>query len=180
MDVGVVVVNVGTAAAIYEAVVENKPLYERNTTIVGNCLNESVNVKLKVGTLLKDIIEALGGFKTEPSKIILGGPMMGQIVYSLDIPVTKGTSGILLLTEKETSLFDMGPCIRCGKCVDICPMGISPAQIAQAIEFGDLDMAQQLGIFDCMECGCCTYTCPSNREIVQLIKFAKQQIKNKG
>ena len=180
MDVGVVVVNVGTATAIYEAVVESKPLYERNTTVVGNCISESVNIKLKVGTLLKDVIEAVGGFKTQPSKIILGGPMMGQIAYSLDIPVTKGTSGILLLSEEETSLFDMGPCIRCGKCVDICPMGISPAQIAQAIEFNNLEMAKELGLFDCMECGCCTYTCPSSREIVQLVKFAKQQIKNKG
>ncbi|MCD6459978.1 electron transport complex subunit RsxC [bacterium] len=180
MDVGVVVINVGTAVAIYDAVVYSKPLYERNMTIAGNCLNESVNINVRVGALLNDIIDEIGGFKTLPSKIILGGPMMGQTVYLLDIPVTKGTSGILCLNEKEISIFKMGACIRCGKCLDICPMGISPAQIAQAIEFNNTDIAQQLGVFDCMECGCCTYVCPSNREIVQLIKLAKQQIKNKG
>jgi len=181
MDVGAIVINAATSTAIFEAVTENKPLIERNMTIAGNCLSESVNVRTRIGTIISTIIDYLGGFKTNPSKAVMGGPMMGETIFSLDLPVTKTTSGLIFLTEEETNRYQMKPCIRCGRCVDICPAGISPAQIGQAVEFDNLQIAESLGIFNCIKCGCCSYVCPAKRELVQLIKLGELQIKkNKG
>ncbi len=177
MDVGALVINAGTAMAVYDAVVYNKPLIERTMTIAGSCLEQSVNLTARIGTMVTDIIDGIGGFSTSPTKAVMGGPMMGEVLTSYEIPVVKGTSGLLFLTEPETDTYRMGPCIRCGKCVDICPMGISPAMICQAVEFGDYELAEKLGLFNCMKCGCCTYICPSSRELVQLIKLGEYNLK---
>ncbi len=181
MDVGALVINAATSTAIFEAVTENKPLIERSMTIAGNCLNESVNIRTRIGTIISSVINHLGGFKVQPAKAIMGGPMMGETLFSLDLPVTKTTSGLIFLAEEETNRYQMKPCIRCGRCVDICPAGISPAQIGQAVEFNNLQLAESLGIFNCIKCGCCSYVCPAKRELVQLIKLGEQQIKkNRG
>ncbi len=180
MDVGVLVCNVATMTAVYDAVTAKKPLISRSLTLVGHCLKKSVNVTVPIGMLLSDVIKQLGGFVKQPTKIISGGPMMGEVQYTIDVPITKGTSGIIFQAENESAKYSMGPCIRCGRCVDICPMGISPAQICQAIEFGDFELAKKWGLLDCIKCGSCSYTCPANREMVQLIKFGEQQLKKKG
>lgn len=181
MDVGALVVNAGTAGAIYDAVVYKKPLIERRLTVVGNPLNRSVNVSVRVGMLISDLISAVGGFKSEPGRSIMGGPMMGEVQYNLDVPIMKATSGLFFQTKSETSRYMMHACVRCGRCVDICPAGVSPAQICQAIEFGNYELAEELGLFDCIKCGCCTYVCPSSREMVQLIKLGElHRKKQKG
>lgn len=180
MDVGVVVCNVATLAAIYDTITTGKPLIDRSFTLAGHCLSQSCNVTARVGTLVSDIIKELGGFTTPPEKIISGGPMMGEMQYTLEIPVTKGTSGLIFQAAPETVQYTMGPCIRCGKCVDICPAGVSPAQICLAIEFGDYELAKKLGLSDCIKCGSCSYICPSNREMVQFVKLAEMQLKKKG
>jgi electron transport complex protein RnfC len=179
MDAGAIVINAGTASAIYDAVVYEKPLIERRLTIVGNVLPKSINTSVRIGTIISDLIESVGGFCAEPGKSIMGGPMMGEVLYSLDVPVLKGTSGLYFQTKEEAVKYKMLACIRCGRCVDICPAGISPAQICQAIEFGQYDLAEKLNIFDCIKCGCCTYVCPSNRELVQLIKLGEGQLRKK-
>jgi len=178
-SVGCVVLNAGTVIAIYDAVMNGKPFYERNVTFAGSCLHESVNVAVRIGTMASDIVSKIGGFKTQPDKIIDGGPMMGQAQFTLDFPVKKGTSGVLFLSGKETDTFDMQSCIRCGRCVDVCPMSISPAMICQAVEFGNYSLAEKLDLFDCIKCGCCTYVCPSQRELVQLIRKGEYQLNKK-
>ncbi|MCB1195196.1 electron transport complex subunit RsxC [bacterium] len=179
LDVGCLVVNAGTALAIYEAVVGGKPLISRNVTVAGNCLKESVNVEVRIGTMISDIVDWLGGFSREPQTVILGGPMMGQSQFSYDIPIIKGTSGVLFFAKEKQKQLDMMPCIRCGKCVDVCPVGIDPAQICQAVEFGNYALAEKLGLRTCIKCGCCSYVCPAKRELVQLIEMGEHYIKNK-
>lgn len=178
-SIGCVIFNAGTVIAIYDAVINGKPFFERNVTFAGSCLHESVNVGVRIGTMVSDIIPEIGGFKTQPDKILDGGPMMGQVQFTLDFPVKKGTSGVLFLSGKETDIFDAQPCIRCGRCVDVCPMGISPAMICQAVEFGNYLLAEKLDLFDCIKCGCCSYVCPSQRELVQLIRMGEYQLNKK-
>ena len=137
MDVGVVVHNIGTATAIYEAARYGKPLIERVVTVTGEGIKEPKNLMVKIGTLVSDLIEECGGFKSEAAKVVSGGPMMGFALYSLDVPVTKGTSGILVLPEEGVvHAEDFGPCIRCGRCIDICPMGLMPSMLSVLSEKG--------------------------------------------
>ncbi|MCL4458164.1 MAG: electron transport complex subunit RsxC [Nitrospirae bacterium] len=178
MDVGVVVHNIGTATAIYEAARYGKPLIERVVTVTGEGIKEPKNLMVKIGSLVSDLIEECGGFKSEAAKVISGGPMMGFALYSLDVPVTKGTSGILVLPEEEVvHAEEFGPCIRCGRCIDICPMGLMPSMLSVLSEKGFYEETKEYNLFDCFECGSCTYVCPSKRPIVQLVRLAKSLVK---
>ena len=175
-DVGVVVNNVGTILAVYEAVVEGKPLYERVITVTGRIIKDPQNLRVRIGTKFSHLIKECGGFKQEPAKIIMGGPMMGLAQYSLDTPVIKATSGIIALGEKEVSLSELNPCLRCGRCLDVCPIGLLPGRISLAVEHGNFDLARQEGVLECIECGACEYICTSRRGLIQLIRLAKSHL----
>jgi electron transport complex protein RnfC len=178
MDVGVVVQNVGTALAIYEAARFGKPLIERVVTVTGEGITEPKNLMVRVGTKISDLIEECGGFKDGVGKVISGGPMMGFALSSLDVAVTKGTSGILVIPEKDVFHADeFGPCIRCGRCIDACAMGLMPSMLSVLSERGFYEEAKEYNLFDCFECGSCTYVCPSKRPIVQLVRLAKSMVK---
>ncbi|MDP2104931.1 MAG: electron transport complex subunit RsxC, partial [Desulfobulbaceae bacterium] len=153
--VGVVVHNVSTTKAIYDAVALGKPLYEKVLTISGQAINRPANLRVKVGTKVKDIVEYLGGVKPSLAKIVMGGPMMGFAVSTLDLPVTKTTSSVLFLTEEEIDTRPHSQCIRCGWCLEACPMGIEAKEIAIHVEAGRPQDTAQFGVFDCFECGCC-------------------------
>jgi electron transport complex protein RnfC len=178
MDVGVVVQNVGTAVAVYDAVRYGKPLVERVVTVSGEAINYPANLIVRIGTSLADIIEECGNFRTIVSKVIVGGPMMGFSVCDLNIPVTKGISGIIAMPATGLVHVDeYSNCIRCGRCIQACPMGLTPAMLSVTSERGFYEMAKEYNLFDCFECGSCTYVCPSKRPIVQLIRLAKSLVK---
>lgn len=175
-DVGVVVNNAATIYAMYEAVYLGKPLYERVITVSGDCLEKPGNYLARIGTPIQDIINECGPLKKEPERIVFGGPMMGLAQYSLDTPVIKTTSGALFLSEKEAQAAQDAFCIRCGRCVEACPLGFMPCMIALAVEKGKWDLAKTYGALECMECGSCSYVCPQRRNIVQQIKYAKSRM----
>lgn len=175
--VGVVVQNVSTALAIYEAVALNKPLCEKVVTISGAGVTKPANLLVKVGTRIGDIVQHLGGVKPELAKIVMGGPMMGFAVSSLDVPVTKTTSSVLFLTAKEIDSRPHSQCIRCGWCLDACPMGLEPKEIGLYVEANRAGDTAQFGVFDCFECGSCAYVCPAKRPLVQFVRLAKMKAK---
>lgn len=177
-DIGVVVQNVATAYAIYEAVYLRKPLYERVVTVTGSCLANPKNLLVRIGTPVRDLIEQCGPLIKEPKKIVMGGPMMGVAQYTMDGPVIKGTSGVILFDEVLEKEEGESFCVRCGECVQNCPMGLNPGLISLAINRDRLDLAEEYGIMDCIECGLCAYLCPSRRNIVQAIKAAKTRIRD--
>lgn len=180
-DVGVVVQNVGTVCAIYEAIKLNKPLYERVVTVTGDILKEPKNVIVKIGTTFKELIEFCGGLTQKAKKIIAGGPMMGFAVFTMDdMPVIKGTSGILVLSDDESRQRPWSVCIRCGKCIDVCPARIMPAQLGICVEAENFVLASRYDPLDCIECGACSYVCPSSRPLVQWIKWAKLKLRAQG
>ena len=179
MDVGVVVQNVGTAAAIYNAVRFGRPLIDRVVTVGGGGVREPKNLRVRIGTLFSDVIYQCGWLRDDTAKVVMGGPMMGMAQAELMVPVIKGTSGILALTGKESGVYDMGPCIRCGRCLDVCPMGLNPSLLGQLIEKGMYEEAREQGVLDCFECGSCSYACPSGRSMVQLAKLAKRELARK-
>lgn len=174
--VGAVVQNVGTAFAVYEAVVKGKPLIERVVTVSGNRIGEPRNLAVRIGTPFASVIEHAGGIVpgARPVKIIMGGPMMGIAQYTLDVPVIKGTSGILVLEEGRPK--KRLPCVKCGACVEVCPMNLMPCRIAEFAERDSFAECDAYHVRDCMECGACAYTCMSNRPIVHLIKYAKLRL----
>jgi len=176
-DIGVVVSNVGTAFAIYEAVYKKKPLYERVVTVTGYCLENPANLMVRVGTPIREVIEQCGPLKEKFAKVVMGGPMMGIAQYTLDAPVIKTTSGIVVFAEKEVFKREDRVCCRCGRCIDVCPARIMPAMIGMAAEKERWDIAKEYDVFDCIECGLCSYICPAKRDLVHLIKFAKAKAK---
>ena len=174
--VGAVVSNVGTAFAVYEAIQKNKPLFERVVTITGKSISNPSNFKVRIGTATTELVEAAGGLPENTGKVISGGPMMGRAVASLDIPVTKGTSGILLMQNEEATRGDYINCIRCSRCVSVCPMGLEPYLLMTLGEQQIFDRAEDEKIMDCIECGSCSYTCPSNRPLLDYIRFGKGKV----
>ncbi len=175
--VGCIVNNVGTALAIYEAVQKNKPLVERVVTITGKRLNKSGNFLTRIGTPVSMLLEALGEEIPEnTSKIIIGGPMMGKAVSSMNIPITKGISGIILVDEKEARREQPGNCIRCAKCISVCPMGLEPYLLERLAYRANFDACEANAIVDCLECGSCSYTCPSSRPILDYIRHGKTNV----
>lgn len=172
-DIGVVVQNVATVFAIYEAVYFNKPLYERVVTVTGSCLSNPKNLLVRVGTPIKHLIDFCGPLVDEPAKIIIGGPMMGIAQFSDMVPVIKSTTAVILFNKKEARALEDSFCIRCGACVRECPVGLMPCLINLASEKGMWPEAKRYGVLDCIECGLCNYVCPANRVIIQSIKRAK-------
>ncbi len=178
--VGVVVQNTATMYAIYEAVYLNKPLYERLCTVSGLGANEPKNLWVRVGMPFEWVIEQAGGMKDNVVKVIAGGPMMGFAQPNLNAPIVKASGAILCLTDAEAYIGDKWEaCIRCGRCVDYCPMGLLPADMGMAIEREKTEQSKEYGLMDCIECGVCTYVCPSKRPIVQWIKKAKYIVRKK-
>jgi electron transport complex protein RnfC len=176
MDVGVVVSNVGTANAVYEAVALNKPFYERVVSITGESINNPKNVLARIGTPTTELIEFAGGVKEDVYKIINGGPMMGAAMYALDAPVHKGTSGILCLSKANAAVYAEQPCISCGKCVSVCPMKLLPTDIQLNVQYKKYEEAEKLGILDCMLCGTCSYVCPAKRNLVHYFNVGRAKI----
>ena len=171
--VGGVVSNVATAAAIGEAICYGKPLYERVTTVTGTPLVRTGNFRFRVGTTYRAALELCGGVRENPAKIISGGPMMGMAVYSLDIPIMKGTSGLLLMSRDELVQYTPSACLRCGRCNDVCPMTMMPGILSAQIEHQKFELAEKWHVMDCIECGSCAYICPAGRPLVQHIRRAK-------
>mgnify|MGYP000866138704 CR=1 FL=1 len=180
MDVKVVVQNVGTAVAVYEAVRFQKPLIDRIITVTGSVVTKPSNLKARIGTPFSVLVEACGGTSGEIGKIISGGPMMGCAIPDLNAPVAKGTSGLVLFSTQEAHFQEEHTCLRCGRCVDVCPMNLFPSLIAQAVKKEDLKTADHAGMTDCIKCGSCAYVCPAHIRLVQWIdtgkiKLAEQQ-----
>ena len=176
ISVGAVVQNVGTLFAIYEAVQKNKPLIERVVTVTGKEVKQPCNVLSRVGISMNDLINMAGGIPETTGKVVSGGPMMGKALASTEIPVTKGTSGILLIPTLEAKRKAMKDCIRCAKCISVCPMGLNPTLLMNLTEFEVWDKAENNYITDCIECGSCSYTCPADRPLLDYIRLGKGKV----
>lgn len=176
ISAGAIVQNVGTVYAVYEAVQKNKPLFERVVTVTGKAVKEPSNFLVRMGTPISVLIEAAGGMPENTGKIIGGGPMMGKALISAEVPVCKGSSGILLMTKEESVRKPMHDCIRCAKCVSACPMGLNPAFLMKATVYQNWEMAEKENIQDCIECGSCSYTCPAYRPLLDNIRVGKAKV----
>ena len=176
INVGAVVQNVGTAFAIYEAVMKNKPLIDRIITVTGKSVKNPSNLLARLGTPFQQLIDECGGLPEDTGKIIGGGPMMGKALLSLDVPMTKGSSGLLLMNEKEARRSEPQPCIRCAKCVSACPMGLEPFLLSKVAAMEEWEMAEKNDIVSCIECGSCQFTCPSKRPLLDMIRVGKTTV----
>ena len=176
IDVGVVVFNVGTAHAVYEAVMKNRPLIDRVVTVTGKGLEKPSNFIVRVGTPVSSLIEKAGGLPEQTAKVINGGPMMGKALSTLDVPVVKGSSGILLVDENEARRKEVKPCIRCTKCVTVCPMGLEPYLLMTLGEKSLFERMEPEKVMDCIECGSCSYTCPCSRPLLDYIRLGKAEV----
>lgn len=176
MDCSVIVCNVGTAAALAHAIDTGMPLIERIVTVTGDGVKKPQNLLARIGTPFADIIEQCGGLEENIGKIIQGGPMMGIAQYTTEVPVVKGTSGILILKEKDLGLRAELPCIKCSKCVDACPVGLIPTKLEAFARKDKLQEAEEYNAADCIECGACSYICPANRPLVERIRLIKADI----
>ncbi|MEA4816594.1 MAG: electron transport complex subunit RsxC [Lachnospiraceae bacterium] len=173
-DAGCIVDNIDTVIAIYNAMFENKPIMRRIITVSGRAVANPGNYEIRIGTTFKDIIDSIGGFKETPAKFIAGGPMMGPAMYTLDVATVKTSSALLCLTEKEAMLPPESNCIRCGKCVSHCPMGLMPLELNQYAIRGDGDGFVKANGLDCIECGSCSFICPAKRHLAQSIRAEKK------
>ncbi len=176
-DVGAVVQNVGTVFSVYQAVQKNKPLIERIVTVTGKSLKQPSNFWVRIGTPVSTLIDAAGGLPSDTGKVISGGPMMGKSLNSLEVPIAKATSGILLIPNYEAKREKVYSCLRCGKCVEACPMGIEPFYVMLLSKKGDLKAAEEANVMDCIECGSCSFECPSNRPVLDYMRLGKTLIK---
>ncbi len=175
-DVGCVVFNVGTAYAIYEAVYLGKPLIERVVTITGPCVREPMNLWVRIGTRLEALASVFGGFVKEPKKVIIGGPMMGVAQYAMDIPITKGVGGVVFLSRDNIVESVESVCIRCGRCIEVCPMGLVPTTLMYQVKLENFTASGDLGIADCFECGACAYICPAKIPLLDYMKYGKSKV----
>lgn len=176
-DVGCIVNNVDTIIAIYEALIEGKPLIDRVVTVTGDAITNPCNFKVPIGTNCEELVKAAGGFLDgEPGKIIAGGPMMGKDMVSLDVPSVKGLSAILCLSDNVVAESEPSNCIRCGKCSGVCPSGLMPAKLAVLSARGNLEAFQACDGMECVECGCCSYICPAKRPLTQSIASGRKQV----
>ncbi|MBR1648940.1 MAG: electron transport complex subunit RsxC [Alphaproteobacteria bacterium] len=178
IDVNCVVQNAGTAFAVYEAVQKKKPLFERIVTVSGDGIENPMNLRVRIGTPASDLIK-LCRPKSDIGKIIFGGPMMGTAVINADAPITKTTSGVLLMEEKSVFVPEEGACIRCATCVNVCPQGLEPYAIAEFTRNGEYQEAKKIHVLDCIECGCCSYSCPARISLLDYCKLAKYEIRKK-
>lgn len=176
LDVGAVVQNVGTAYAVYEAVQKNKPLFERVVTVTGKSLSDPGNFLVRIGSPVMRLIEAAGGMPDNTAKIVNGGTMMGKAINNTDVPVTKGTSGIILFPTEESMRPQPDPCIRCAKCVEVCALHLQPYLLATLSQKGFFERAESEHITDCMECGSCSYTCPAHRPVLDYVRLGKATV----
>lgn len=176
LDVGVIVHNVGTAFAVYEAVQKNKPLFERVVTISGKSLSKPGNYFVRIGTPVSKLIEAAGGMPDDTGKIVSGGPMMGKAVSNVNVPVIKGTSGIVLFPRKESERKIINQCIRCAKCISACSYNLEPYLLMALSEKSLFERAEKERITDCIECGSCSYTCPAGRPLLDYIRLGKTTV----
>lgn len=174
-DAGCIVDNVATAIAIHEAVTMGKPLYERVVTVTGDAVSNPGNFKVKAGTNAAELVEAAGGFKSHPEKVISGGPMMGMALGTLDVPCGKTFSSLLCFTKDEVAACEPSNCIRCGRCVEVCPAGLMPTKLSEVADHGDFALFDQLNGCECVECGCCSYVCPAKRRLTQSMKTGRRE-----
>lgn len=175
-DAGCIVDNVATAIAIHEAVYEGKPLFERVVTVSGDAISEPGNFLVRSGTNVQELVEAAGGFKTQPEKVISGGPMMGMAMYSLDVPAVKAFSSLLTFTKDEVSKNEPSNCIRCGRCVSVCPAKLMPTMLADYADHHAIDLFEKYDGAECVECGSCSFICPAKRPLTQSMKAGRRQV----
>ena len=176
LDVGVIVNNVATAAAVYQAVENNKPMLDRPLTVTGRGVKEPGNFIVPVGTSIEEVIEAAGGFAGQVGKVVAGGPMLGNSLADLSAPVVKGTSGILVLRKEEVEDYDPVPCIKCARCVDACPCDLMPTNLSEFAREKKIDRLEEYQVMNCIECGSCSYICPSQRPLVHYIRLGKAEL----
>lgn len=173
-DVGCVVNNVDTVVAIYRAVTEGRPLMERIVTVTGDAIESPQNYRVRIGMNYRELIEAAGGFRGKPEKIVCGGPMMGFAMFDLDVPTTKTSTALLCLSRDEVSAMEPGPCINCGRCVEVCPGRVVPSRLADYAEHFEEEAFVKNNGMECCECGCCSYVCPAKRPLTQEIKSMRK------
>lgn len=176
IEVGAVVNNLGSTFAVYEALQKNKPLIDRVVTVTGKSVKKPSNFLVRLGTPISEIIEAAGGYPEDTGKIISGGPMMGKALVSIEAPVTKGTSGVLLMNDRESFRNPPSNCIRCAKCVDACPMGLEPYLLSVYAQKKDFEVLEKHYVMDCIECGCCQFTCPTYQPLIDWIRVGKAKV----
>lgn len=175
-DIGVMVHNIGTAFAVYEAIFEGKPLVSRIVTVSGDAVKQPRNLEVPFGTLVSDLVDYCGGLSEQPERLLMGGPLMGLVIPSLDVPIIKGSNGIIALTKKQLKVNEQNACIRCSRCVSACPCGLVPLEMAANIKAGNFDRAVEYGVKDCISCGSCAYVCPSNIPLVHFFNYAKGEL----
>ena len=176
VNVGAIVQNVGTAFAVYQAVMKHKPLFERYTTVTGKRLQKPGNYLVRMGTPMQDLIDLCGGMPEGDNKLLAGGPMMGKALTSTEVPICKGTNSVTILSGDDARRKEPQPCIRCAKCVGACPMGLEPYLLAKLSAFKNWERAEQEDIVSCIECGSCQFTCPAHRPLLDNIRQGKQTV----